>query len=204
MVVIIDYGMGNLGSILNMLEYLGIDAVASRDPTAIASADRLILPGVGAFDRGMRSLRDFALIEPLREAVVERKIPLLGICLGMQLITRSSEEGTEPGLGWIEAKTIRIRPPAGADLKVPHVGWSEVAVEHPSILFDVSQPPQRFYFTHSYHVVCDRAEDAAASCHYGISLTCAVSHGSIHGVQFHPEKSHLFGMTLLRRFAGEA
>lgn len=201
MITVVDYGVGNIGAILNMLDYLGIDAQSSGEPDVLARADQLILPGVGAFDRAMSTLRTRKLIEPLNRAVVERKVPVMGVCLGMQLLSRSSEEGNEVGLGWIEADVRRITPPEGSPLKVPHIGWMDVQPVRPSVLFDPCSGTERFYFDHSYHVTCDQQEDISAVIDYGTPLCCAIQAGNVSGVQFHPEKSHRFGMRLLRSFA---
>lgn len=201
MITIVDYGVGNVGALVNMLEYLGVDSVATADPDRIAAAGRLLLPGVGAFDKAMSELRNRNLIEPMNHAVLARGAPLLGICLGMQLLARGSEEGEEPGLGWVAADVVRIPQPAGAGLKVPHMGWNEIAVRNPSEIFPAESDGERFYFAHSFHVVCDRPADTVATIRYGEELTCAVRSGNVHGAQFHPEKSHRFGMRVLRAFA---
>nr|WHW29461.1 putative imidazole glycerol phosphate synthase subunit HisH [uncultured bacterium] len=201
MITVVDYGVGNIGAILNMLDYLGIDAQASGDPDVLERADQLILPGVGAFDKAMSTLRAKKLVEPLNRAVLERKVPVMGVCLGMQLLARRSEEGNEAGLGWIDADVCRIALPEGSALKVPHIGWMDVRPTHPSHLFDPESPDtERFYFDHSYHVCCDREEDISAVIDYGRPMCCAVQVGNVSGVQFHPEKSHRFGMRLLRAF----
>lgn len=202
MIVVVDYGMGNLAAIINMLDYLGFRAKSSRNPEDLARASHLILPGVGAFDRAMRHLRELNLEQRLHEEVLVRGKPILGICLGMQLLGQSSEEGQEAGLGWIPARSVRLSPAQGSGLKVPHIGWSEVEPQKSSDLFAAGDKP-RFYFVHSYHMQCDRQDDVAAVCHYGEDFCCAVSQGNINGVQFHPEKSHRFGMALFRRFFGE-
>lgn len=200
MITVVDYGVGNIGAILNMLDYLGIDVQASGDPDVLERADQLILPGVGAFDKAMFTLRARKLIEPLNRAVLERKVPVLGVCLGMQLLARCSEEGSEAGLGWIDADVRRITLPEGSAFKVPHIGWMEIQPAHSSLLFDPGLPAERFYFDHSYHVTCDRQEDVSAIFDYGMPMCCAVQMGNVSGVQFHPEKSHRFGMRLLRAF----
>jgi len=202
-ITVVDYGVGNIGAILNMLDYLGIDAQASSDPDVLARADQLILPGVGAFDKAMSTLRSRHLIEPLSCAVLQRKVPVMGVCLGMQLLARRSEEGNEVGLGWIDADVHRITLPVGSPLKVPHIGWMEVLPTRPSALFNPDVAAERFYFDHSYHVTCDRQEDVSAVIDYGMPLCCAVHVGNVSGVQFHPEKSHRFGMRLLREFGAQ-
>lgn len=200
MITVVDYGVGNIGAILNMLDYLGIDAQASGDPDMLERAERLILPGVGAFDKAMSTLHSRQLIGPLNRAVLERKVPVMGVCLGMQLLARRSEEGSEAGLGWINADVRRITLPEGSPLKVPHIGWMEVKPTRFNALFEPGSASERFYFDHSYHMICDRQEDVSAVIDYGMPLCCAVHVGNVSGVQFHPEKSHRFGMRLLRAF----
>ena len=217
MIVIVDYGMGNLGSIANMLKKLGVPAKISSDRAEIATGEKLILPGVGAFDTAMRHLAESGLRETLDEMVLAKKVPTLGVCLGMQLLTEGSEEGSLPGLGWIAGTTKKFKfDPARrehADLKVPHMGWNSIArpsatngateiEEKPLVrgLFDPAQP-SRFYFVHSYHVTLNDSADAAATTHHGYDFTSMVQRGHIMGTQFHPEKSHKFGMKVLRNFA---
>jgi glutamine amidotransferase len=200
-ITIVDYGVGNIGALLNMFEFLGVDAYATHDGRAIAEATKLLLPGVGAFDKAMVTLLEKNLRSPLEEAVKERHTPLLGVCLGMQLLARRSDEGQEQGLGFIEADVRRISVPEGSKLKVPHIGWSNVTATGDGILFPKSGDLERFYFVHGYHVVCDSPADVAATVDYGSTLTCAVQHDNVFGVQFHPEKSHRFGMRLLSAFA---
>lgn len=199
MITILDYGVGNIDSLLNILDHIGIAAEASGDPDRIRGADRLILPGVGAFDKAMRTLGERGLTEPLREAATVRKVPMLGVCLGMQLLARSSEEGNLPGLGLIEADVVKI--PTDAKVKVPHMGWAIAEPTGESPLFPPSARGERFYFVHSYYMRCEREENVAATVEYGRRLTVAVSKENIQGVQFHPEKSHRFGMRLLKSFA---
>ena len=199
--IIIDYGMGNIGSIHNMLKKVGYVSQISSDPDVIRNANKLILPGVGAFDTGIKNLEDRALINVLNECVLKNKTPILGICLGMQLITKSSEEGTLPGLNWIEAKTIHFKFEDNEILKVPHMGWNIVDVNKESKLFKgMENQENRFYFVHSYHVVCENREDVLSSTHYGIEFTSSIEHENIYATQFHPEKSHKFGMQLLKNF----
>jgi glutamine amidotransferase len=201
MILVVDYGVGNISALLNMFDYLGVEARASSDAHTIVKAKKLVLPGVGAFDKAMSTLRARDLVAPLNEAVRGQGSLVLGICLGMQLLTRTSEEGSETGLGWIDADVRRIKPPDGANLKVPHIGWSDLKPTGRSALFPAGGPRERFYFVHSYHVCCHSPADVAATIDYGSALVCAVNHGNIHGAQFHPEKSHRFGMRLLQSFA---
>jgi len=201
LIVIVDYGIGNIGALLNMFEYLGVEAEASVDEETIARADKLLLPGVGAFDKAMSQLRNQNLVEPLNNAVLKRRIPVLGVCLGMQLLGRRSDEGDEAGLGWIEADVRRMTVPLGSELKVPHVGWTDVRPTRRSALFEPSPDMERFYFDHSFYVSCDDAKNVTAVIDYGGELCCALNVGNISGVQFHPEKSHRYGMRLLKAFA---
>ena len=201
MIVIIDYGMGNLGSILNMLKKIGAEAIISSNITEIEKAKKLILPGVGAFDSGMKNIMGLGLVSVLNERVLRGKIPLLGICLGMQLLTRRSEEGTLQGLGWFDADTLKFKfDKVQNGLRIPHMGWNYINVEKKhSLLNDLGENP-RFYFVHSYHVVCDKVEDILATTSYGYDFTSAIIRDNIFGVQFHPEKSHKYGMKLLKNF----
>ncbi len=202
MIIIIDYGMGNVGSILNMLKKVGAPAAkVSADPKDIEQADKLILPGVGAFDTGMQRLRETGLISLLNEKVLKAKTPTLGVCLGMQLLTRVSEEGELPGLGWIDAETIRFRfDPKQSGLKIPHMGWNTVKIQREGTLFMDMYPGARFYFVHSFHVVSHEPADVLTTTEYGYDFVSAVQHEHIMGAQFHPEKSHKFGMKLYKNF----
>ena len=200
-VLVIDYGMGNVGSIVNMGRVAGHNIVISDDARQIAKASKLILPGVGSFDTAMTLLHKRDILRGLNHAVLERKIPILGICLGMQLFSRRSEEGELPGLGWIAADTVRFRleelHPA---LKVPHMGWNQIQSTRPDPLLIDLPVDSRFYFVHSYHVTCDDPANVLAQTTYGISFCSVVGHGNIWGAQFHPEKSHRFGLKLLSNF----
>ncbi|GAB5521893.1 MAG: imidazole glycerol phosphate synthase subunit HisH [Rhodothermales bacterium] len=200
MIAIVAYGMGNTASIRNMLRRIGEESVITSDPNVIQAADALILPGVGAFDHGMQSIHAMGLANVLHDAARHQHKPILGICLGMQLMTRGSEEGSCPGLGWIDADTIRFRLSHRPELKVPHMGWNTTTVHRPGALFP-NLDAARFYFVHSYHVVCDQDSDVLATAHHGLDVTAAFQHGAIMGTQFHPEKSHRFGMQLLQNFA---
>ncbi len=203
MIAIVNYGVGNLGSIANMLKKVGVPSNIASDEASIASADKLILPGVGAFDNGMENLRVRGLVEILNRQVLEERKPILGLCLGMQLFTLSSEEGTQSGLGWLDATTVRFtfNGPSPASLKVPHMGWNYVQPERADpLLADLPLEP-RFYFVHSYHLVCSDSHDVLATAKYGYHFPAMVAKGNIYGAQFHPEKSHKYGMALLKNFA---
>lgn len=202
MIVILDYGMGNVGSIQNMLKKIGVQEVKiSRDPEDIRRADKLILPGVGAFDAGMERLREFGLPDQIREHALEQGKPLLGICLGMQLLGRSSEEGTLPGLGLLPFSCKRFVLPPEGGLKIPHMGWDRTYVRAQTPLTEGLEPRERYYYVHSYHAVCEDPANVLMECEYGYRFSSAVYGGRIYGVQFHPEKSHLYGMKLLKNFA---
>jgi imidazole glycerol-phosphate synthase subunit HisH len=199
MITIVDYGMGNVGSVYNMLRKLRAKVQISNDANEIAKSDKLILPGVGHFDRGIDNLKSSGLDSVISEQVLVNNKPILGICLGMQMMTRGSEEGTKAGLGWVAADTIKFS--AINDLKIPHMGWNQVKPTIGAKLFEVNpQELERFYFVHSYFVRADNPQDVAAYCHYGHDFVASFEVGNIMGVQFHPEKSHLFGINLFRRF----
>lgn len=201
MTVIIDYGMGNLGSIANMLKQIGVQADVTNDPQKIKSAERLILAGVGAFDQGMRRLNDLNLIPLMEHKVLEQKTPFIGICLGMQLLSRRSEEGELPGLGWLDAETLRFNFEGGEKrLRIPHMGWNEIQIQKPhALLSDLGDEP-RFYFVHSYYVKCHDADAVLASTDYGQPFHSILGKGNILGTQFHPEKSHRYGRKILENF----
>ncbi|RYD86511.1 MAG: imidazole glycerol phosphate synthase subunit HisH [Sphingobacteriales bacterium] len=202
MIAIIDYGIGNLLSVKNMLKKAGVsDAVITGDPGDVQRADRIILPGVGHFDYGMRKLKASPVYETLQQKALEEKVPVLGICLGAQLLTNGSEEGADPGLGWIDADTVRFEVDQFAErLPIPHMGWSEVDyAPHP--LFAGMHEEPRFYFVHSYYLKPKRDEDKLCMASYGHPFAAGIQHGNIMGVQFHPEKSHKFGLKLLENFA---
>ena len=200
-ITIVNYGMGNLLSIQNMLKKLGQKSEISNDPNVIANASKLILPGVGAYDRAMENIHSMDLFEVLNRKVLEEKTPILGICLGMQLMTKKSEEGNALGLGWFDAETIKFKFP-DKKLKIPHMGWNYVNPRslNQSLLDYNTAEHKRFYFVHSYFVKCMKEEDIMATTEYGGQFTCAINREHIYGVQFHPEKSHKFGMGLLKEF----
>lgn len=199
MITIIDYGLGNLVSVQNMLRKLSVPCVITSNSDEIAKAEKLILPGVGAFDNGMRQIKDKGLLDVLNNKVLTEKTPVLGICLGMQLLTKRSEEGAEPGLGWIDGEALKFKFD-DTTLKIPHMGWSYVNVKKANPLIDGAER-NRFYFVHSYYVKCNNSEDVIATCEYGNDFTAVINHGNIYGAQFHPEKSLKFGMSFLRKFA---
>ena len=201
MIVIVDYGIGNLASVLNMFKKIGATNVCiSKDYALIEKATKLILPGVGAFDAGMDTLEKSGLIPLLNKKVIEDKIPLLGICLGMQLLTKKSEEGVKPGLGWIDAETVKFNLDPALKLKVPHMGWNYIKIQKENPLID-SKSKSRFYFVHSYYVKCKDESQSIATSHFGIDFTCMIKKDNIYGAQFHPEKSLKFGMQVLENFA---
>lgn len=199
-VAVIDYGMGNIGSICSMLRHVGAEPLVSSDPLQLARADKLILPGVGHFDRAMENLTGAGLVDELQDLVQARAMPILGICLGMQLMCRSSEEGTQPGLGFLDAHVRRFAFTGDHRLKVPHMGWRNLEIARPSTLFNGLDEASRFYFVHSYFVDCTNDSDVLARSRYGLAFVSAFERGNVQGVQFHPEKSHRFGMRLLRNF----
>lgn len=201
MLVIIDYGLGNLASVQNMFRKLGVkDVLISGKSEEVMKADKLLLPGVGAFDAGMEHLTKSGLVETLNQKVLQEKVPILGICLGMQLLTKSSEEGALPGLGWINARTVKFQPDPSLGLKVPHMGWEYVKVTKQNALLP-EKAHSRFYFVHSYHVVCEDPEQSIGLADFGGPFTCMVNKDNIFGTQFHPEKSLKFGMEVLKNFS---
>lgn len=202
MIVIIDYGVGNAKSIQNMLRRAGSEAIVSADPSTVAKASKLILPGVGHFTFGMISLERSGLIDLLTDRVTRDGVPILGVCLGAQLMGLESDEGAQKGLGWVPVRTARFNPERMTSAaKVPHMGWAETT-HGASGLFAAIEAPARFYYVHSYHFEC--ADDGLEICsaEHGYRFTAGFASRNIFGVQFHPEKSHLFGLRLLRNFAG--
>lgn len=201
MIVIIDYGAGNLGSIQNMLHKLGVESKISSEKIDLIQATKLILPGVGSFDYGMSKLKELDLVDLLNLRVIEEHTPILGVCLGVQLFCKSSEEGTLPGLGWFDAKVFRF--PAEVDkkkLRVPHMGWDVATTKKPSKLFNEMPEDSRFYFVHSYFIHSNNSEDILATSSYGVTFDSGLERDNIVGVQFHPEKSHTFGKCIYKNF----
>ncbi|RDB42171.1 imidazole glycerol phosphate synthase subunit HisH [Halomonas sp. DQ26W] len=198
---IIDYGAGNIASVANMIEYVGGEADIVISPDQLKCDVKIILPGVGAFDHGMTCLEEGGWIPALVECVQTKRTPILGICLGMQLMCNSSEEGQRPGLGWIDASARRFTFSADSGLKVPHMGWNRVVVSTcDELVSDETDTEKRFYFVHSYYISCAREEDVILTCHHGHDFVAGFHRENIWGLQFHPEKSHRFGMEVFRRF----
>lgn len=201
MITIIDYKAGNVRSIQNMLKKIGYKSIISGNLEDIHKAEKLILPGVGFFDYGMEQLENAGLIAVLTQKVIQEKTPILGICLGAQLFTKKSDEGIKEGLGWIDAETVYFKKNnMPSDLKIPHMGWSEVTCVNNSKLFKNVSNESRFYFVHSYHLNPSLSNDVLAYCNYGYAFAAGIERDNIVGVQFHPEKSHMYGMQILRNF----
>ena len=198
MIAILDYGLGNLGSISNMLKVIGEKSKITNDVEIIRKSDGIILPGVGAFDAGMSKLNDTGLTEVIKEEARKGK-PILGICLGMQLLGNKSEEGKMPGLSLIpfECKKFNFDDKS---LKIPHMGWDIVDFKKQHPLLEGLTGQQRYYFVHSYYAVCENSDNILMTCDYGIEFACSVVKDNVMGVQFHPEKSHDFGLALLTNF----
>ena len=200
MIVIVDYGIGNLGSIFNMFKKIKVDSKISSDFREIEKAEKILLPGVGAFDNAMKRINELKLKQVLDYKALEQKIPILGICLGMQLLTSESEEGVEKGLEWIEAETLKFRF-NDRNLKIPHMGWNVVNTSYESQLTMNLPKETRFYFVHSYYVKVKNENNSILKTNYGIEFDSAIQKDNIFGAQFHPEKSHRFGMKLFENFS---
>lgn len=200
MIAIIDYDIGNLAAVANMLSRLGQRSVITADAATIEAADRIILPGNGAFDACVRNLRASGLVPVLKHKVLEQNTPLLGICVGAQLLGSGSDEGTEPGLGWVDMRVRRFADQPG--LRVPHMGWNHVTADrHDHPIAQTIDASSRFYFVHSYYMAPNDSTDRLLSADYGGVFAAAIAHRNMIGVQFHPEKSHSFGKRLLDAFA---
>jgi len=198
MIAIVDYDMGNLGSIKNMIKKIGGQSIITNRKEDLIKSDGIILPGVGSFDTGIKNLKKYDLYGYLQDLAAEMQIPILGICLGMQLMCKSSEEGEEKGLALMDATSVKF--PESDTLKIPHMGWNFVEKNKSSILLDDFTVAPRFYFVHSFYVKCNNQSDVLGITNYGIDFHSAFEKNNIFGVQYHPEKSHKFGMTLLKGF----
>ena len=202
MIVIIDYGMGNLRSVQKAFERIKVPIKVSSSINDILNADKIVLPGVGNFERGIKNLRERGMYEAISEVVIEKKMPILGICLGMQLMTEFSEEGNCSGFGWIKAKTQKFSFPSGG-FKIPHMGWNSLSINRTDSLYDAITTDDFFYFVHSYFVTCNDYDDVLAETHYGNKFVSSFRKGNIFGCQFHPEKSHDAGLLILKNFANK-
>lgn len=202
MITIINYGLGNIQAFVNVYKRLHIPVAVATTVDQVNGASKLILPGVGAFDHAMERLDGSGMREALDDAVLVNKIPILGICVGMQMLANSSDEGKLSGLGWVPGTVRSFRSaPALAELPLPHMGWNDVVPTPGCKLFKNMEQGSRFYFLHSYFFECRNDQNIAASASYGMDFSCAVSSDNVYGVQFHPEKSHHFGVNLLKNFA---
>ncbi|GAO45218.1 imidazole glycerol phosphate synthase subunit HisH [Flavihumibacter petaseus] len=200
MVAIVNYGVGNLTSILNMFRRIGVDACITGDKETIQNAGKILLPGIGHFDSCMERFNASGLRQVVESRAFDGSTPVLGICVGAQMMTRKSEEGSEKGLGWIAGDTVRFRHAQDSSFKVPHMGWSDIRVCEGSVLMDDLPEEPRFYFAHSFHFQLDEPAIATTRCEYGYDFVSSFRLNNIHGVQFHPEKSHRYGMRLLSNF----
>jgi imidazole glycerol-phosphate synthase subunit HisH len=198
-IAIVDYGLGNIHAFANIYKRLNIDAVLASTAEALQKADHIILPGVGSFDWAMQCLEHTGLRRTLDEVVLEKRVPVLGICVGMQIMARSSEEGVGPGLGWLDAEVKRF--PERPGLVLPHMGWNDVVPSRNCALLQGLKQDARFYFLHSYYFAPEKDDEVIAIANYGDWFACAVKFGNCYGVQFHPEKSHGWGIQLLKNFA---
>lgn len=202
MITIVDYGLGNILAFANVFKRQNIDFAVARTEGDLAMATKIILPGVGAFDHALERLEQSGMRQALDELVLKKGVPVLGICVGMQILANSSDEGNRPGLGWVPGRVRAFKTlESTANLPLPHMGWNDVRPVSGSKLFTQLESDARFYFLHSYYFECSRQENVAAVASYGSEFSCAVNSGNIYGVQFHPEKSHHFGAQLLKNFA---
>jgi len=200
MIVIIDYGMGNLGSVKNMLKRIGYPAIISSKPEDILNATKLILPGVGAFGNGMKNIENLGILKVINKKVLEEKTPILGICLGMQLMAMHSEEGNANGLGWFSGNVIKFKVSDKLKYKIPHIGWNHISVEKPSKLMNDMKIEDEFYFVHAYHYQTEVEDEILNKTRYEYDFVSAIQKNNIFAVQYHPEKSHDAGEKLFRNF----
>ncbi len=202
MIKIVDYGLGNVNAFLNMYHRMNIPASVAQTASALDGADHFILPGVGAFDQAVEMLRGSGMCEILERKVMQEHLPILGVCVGMQILADESEEGNGRGLGWISGRVRAFRSVQDcAGLALPHMGWNDVIPLNNQALFKGLEQDARFYFLHSFFFECSRESNISATCEYGQSFACAINHENVYGVQFHPEKSHNCGWQLLKNFA---
>lgn len=199
MIKIINYGLGNVNAFLNIYKSLGIDCEISSSFASLKDASKLILPGVGSFDWAMEKLTASGMHEIINELVLEKKIPILGVCVGMQIMANSSEEGDKKGLGWIKGKNIHLSKISNEKKKFPHMGWNQVEITNSLLFKDIINP--KFYFLHSFYIDLEDKKEAVGYANYGSKFPCAISQNNIFGVQFHPEKSHNWGIQLLKNFS---
>jgi glutamine amidotransferase len=200
MIAVLDYGAGNVASVLRMIEKVGGIAKRVSNADDIFLANKIILPGVGSFDYGMNQLKEKGLVEALNKAVLDHRIPILGICLGMQLMCKGSEEGEQSGLSWIDANVERFKSDSTFRLPIPHMGWNTLNLAYPNKLLNSDLDRTRYYFVHSYRVKCNEHKDIIATTSYGGDFVSAFAKDNIYGVQFHPEKSHRFGMAIMKNY----
>lgn len=202
MIRIVDYGVGNIQAFMTMYKRLGLEATRARTAGELEGATRLVLPGVGAFDHAMTLLNQSGMRPRLEEMVRERQVPVIGICVGMQMLAAGSDEGELPGLDWVPGRVKALAgQPQARELPMPHMGWNDIRIKPENKLFTDFEPEPRFYFLHSYYFDAADKADVAATAGYGFDFDCVVSRGHVHGVQCHPEKSHHFGAQLLKNFA---
>ena len=202
MITIIDYGLGNVLAFLNVYKRLNIPAMIAKSRVDLEGASKFVLPGVGDFDHAMQLLQNSGMRETLDEMVIERGLPVIGICVGMQILAHSSTEGELPGLCWIDGKVLKFEPTCNRQkMRLPHMGWNDVIPNGKSALFSGLEENARFYFLHSYYFDCTSEDEVVAQTEYGQPFACAVQSKNVYGVQFHPEKSHHYGSQLLKNFA---
>jgi len=199
MIAIIDYGLGNISAFKNLYESIDVPVIVAKSKEDLQNVSKIILPGVGAFDYAMEKLHASGMKETLDYLVLEKKIPVIGICVGMQILAKTSEEGSKEGLGWINAEVRKL--PLKPNFPVPHMGWNTVVPANCSSLFNGLEDDSKFYFLHSYYFFCHDSNNSIATSEYGNEFCCAVQSDNIMGVQFHPEKSHSYGVMLLSNFS---
>lgn len=199
-IVIVDYGMGNLNSVKKKLTRLNANVIISAEPTDIKSSDKIILPGVGHFKKAMESLKSLDLIDVLNNEILNNKKPILGICLGMQLMAAKSEEGNVEGLGWLDANVIKFRVNDTLKYKIPHTGWNQIMIKKESLLMKNIPELSEFYFVHAYHMLTNDNNDVLNETEFEYRFASAIQKDNIFGVQYHPEKSHEIGEVLFHNF----